>query len=147
MNWTEKAPSEYISDYLAFVEATRIDYWYCVEAMKKEENKTQDYLHKLELEDLTYHERSRVAAELIENRKARRNYKDAVEELEPIIKFFEDPQNSNVIKRLTQLLGQVRKVEAKHQNRFYIPRELSMEPIGDKDNIAKVTSDKIENAS
>lgn len=147
MSWTEKAPSEYISDYLAFVEAARIDYWYCVEAMKKEENKTQDYLHKLELEDLTYHERSRVAAELIENRKARRNYKDAVEELEPIIKFFEEPQNSNVIKRLTHLLGQVRKVESKHQNRFYIPRELPMEPIRDKEDIAKVNSDKIESAS
>ena len=43
MSWTEKSPSEYISDYLTFVEASRIDYWYCVEAMKKEENKEQGF--------------------------------------------------------------------------------------------------------
>lgn len=147
MSWTDKSPSKNISDYLDFIEAARIDYNFCLEAMKKEEKITQDYLHQLELEDLTYHERGRIAVQLSENRKARRNYKDAVEELEPIINFFEDPQNISFIKRLTQLLGQVRKVESKHQNRFYIPKELPIAPIMSKDNSALISMDMINNAS
>lgn len=124
-----KSPSEYISDYLNSVDKARADYKYCLDAMKREECLTQDYLHKLELEDLSYHERSRVALSLAENRKARRDFKDTVEELEPIVNFFEDQHNQNFIKRLRQLLGQVRKVEEKHQNRFYTPRELSIEQL------------------
>lgn len=127
-----KLPSEYISDYLNSVDKARVDYKYCLDAMKREDCITQDYLHKLELEDLSYHERSRVAVGLAENRKSRRDFKDTVEELEPIVNFFEDPQNQNFIKRLRQLLGQVRKVEEKHQNRFYTPRELSFEQLNDK---------------
>ena len=78
------SPSQFIKNFLEFVQNVKSDYDYNVEAMRKEDRITQDYLHMLELEDLSYHERSKVATKLVENRKARRDYKDMVEELEPI---------------------------------------------------------------
>ena len=115
-------PSQYIKTFLDFVENSKSDYSYNFEAMKNEERITQDYLHKLELEGLNCRERSKIATQLATNRQARRVYKDAVEELEPIIEFFDDPHNKKFIERMTHLLGQVRKAENYHQKRFYVPK-------------------------
>lgn len=56
MNENIKLPSDYLSDYLNSVDKARVDYKYCLDAMKREDCLTQDYLHMLELENLTYHE-------------------------------------------------------------------------------------------
>lgn len=114
--------SQIIKTFLDFVDNARSEYNFNLEAMKNEERITQDYLHKLELEGLNCRERSKIATQLALNRQARRNYKDAVEELEPIVEFFEDPKNRNILNAMSQLLGQVRKVESYHQKRFYIPK-------------------------
>lgn len=122
-------PSQAIKTFLDFVDNAKSDYNYNLEAMKNEERITQDYLHKLELEGLNCRERSKIATQLVANRQARRNYKDAVEELEPIVDFFEDPQNKNLIKKMSELLGQIRKVENYHQRRFYVPKVIHGETI------------------
>lgn len=122
-------PSQAIKTFLDFVDNAKSDYNYNLEAMKNEERITQDYLHKLELEGLNCRERSKIATQLVANRQARRNYKDAVEELEPIVDFFEDPQNKNLIKKISELLGQIRKVENYHQRRFYVPKVIQGETI------------------
>ncbi len=132
-------PSQVIKTFLDFVDNAKSDYLYNLEAMKNEESITQDYLHKLELEGLNCRERSKIATQLVANRQARRNYKDAVEELEPIVDFFEDPQNKSLIKRMSELLGQIRKVENYHQRRFYIPKVIPGEAIKSDNELSIVT--------
>ena len=122
-------PSQFIKAFLDFIDNAKSEYNYNLEAMKNEERITQDYLHKLELEGLDYRERSKVATQLVANRQARRIYKDAVEELELIVEFFDEPQNKKVLNQLSQLLGQVRKVESYHERRFYIPKVITCESI------------------
>ena len=61
--------------------------------LKKQEQLTQDYLHSLELDDLRYEERNKVATKLAINRKDRRYFKDRVEEYEPIVKFLNEQKN------------------------------------------------------
>ncbi len=114
--------AQIIKAFLDFMDNARAEYDFHFEAMKKEERLTQDYLHKLELEGLNCRERSKIATQLAHNRQARRSYKDTVEELEPVIAFIEDPKNRSTLNQLSQLLGQVRKVESYHKSRFYIPR-------------------------
>ncbi len=121
--------SQTIKTFLDFVDSARLQYNFNLEAMKNEERITQDYLHKLELEGLNCRERSKIATQLAHNRQARRNYKDAVEELEPIVEFFEDPKNRSVLNSMSQLLGQVRKVESYHKKRFYVPKVIDGEII------------------
>ena len=120
----DKKPSEYLTEFLNFVAEAQSQYKFCSEEVSNQEKLTQDYLHSLELDDLKRDERSKVATKLVINRKDRRYYKDRVEELEPIVQFFEDPQNKKVLDKMKQVLGVVRKSEAYHKDRKYIPKIL-----------------------
>ena len=84
------------------------------------DDKTQDILHKLELDSLTYHETAKTAKELEAIRKRRRKAKDEIELLLPITGFLES--NKRFIDVLTQVLGEVRKIEKRHGTRRYTPR-------------------------
>ena len=133
----EKIPgkgSHNLKLFLDFIETAKADYTYCLEAMKNEDRITQDYLHSLELDGLNCRERSKIATKLVSNRQARRSYKDAVEELQPIVEFFEDPKNKAFLNSISQLLGQVRKMENYHINRFYVPKviEIPTQKAGEK---------------
>lgn len=119
-----KKSSEYISEFLNFVSDTQTKHRIYAEAVENQDKLTQDYLHSLELGDLKCDERSKVATKLAINRKDRRYYKDRVEEFEPIVKFFEDPQHKKVLNLMTKVLGDVRKAEGYHKDRKYIPRVL-----------------------
>lgn len=117
-------PSKDISNFLNFISDASSHYTYCCEELTKQEKLTQDYLHSLELDELNYKERSKIATQLAINRKDRRYYKDRIEELEPIIEFLKKPENEKVIKALEQVLGKCRKAENYHKNRLYIPKIL-----------------------
>lgn len=119
-----KNPSDYITEFLNFISNAQSTYNDCVDEMKKQEQLTQDYLHSLELDDLRYDERNKIATKLATNRKDRRYFKDKVEEYEPIIKFLNEPKNKQLINQLKQVLGECRKMEGYHKDRFYIPRVL-----------------------
>lgn len=118
----DKKPSEYITEFLNFVSAAQSQYRFCFDEVNQQDKLTQDYLHSLELDSLKCDERSKLATKLAINRKDRRYYKDRVEEFEPLVKFFEEPKNKDVLHKLTQVLGQVRKAENYHKDRTYIPR-------------------------
>ena len=119
-----KKNSEYIAEFLNLVSDAQTKYRVYVDEVNTQDKLTQDYLHKLELGELKCEERSKVATKLAINRQDRRYYKDRVEELEPIVKFFEDPANKKVLDKMRPLLGEVRKWESYHKDRKYIPRVL-----------------------
>lgn len=119
-----KKPSEYISEFLNFVADSQTKHRIYSEEVCNQDKLTQDYLHSLELDDLKCDERSKVATKLAINRKDRRYYKDRVEEFEPLVKFFEDPQHKKILNLMTKVLGDVRKAESYHKDRKYIPRVL-----------------------
>ena len=107
----DKYFSEYITEFLNFLSGVESSYQFSVDEMQTQEKLTQDYLHSLELDNLDYKERSKIATKLATNRKDRRYYKDKVEEYQPIIEFLNNPQNKKVINELKNVLGQVRKQE------------------------------------
>ena len=117
-----KLPSEYLTEFLKFVDEIQSHYTFCKTEMNTQDKLTQDYLHSLELDNLKCKERSKIATQLAINRKDRRYYKDRIEEFEPIVKFFEENQNKRVLDKLKQVLGECRKAERYHQNRTYIPK-------------------------
>lgn len=119
-----KQPSEYLTEFLNFVTEAQSHYRFCSDEVNNQDKLTQDYLHSLELDDLKRDERSKIATKLAINRKDRRYYKDRVEELQPIVDFFTDPQNKKVLDKLTNILGACRKAENYHKDRIYIPKVL-----------------------
>ena len=124
---TNKPSSTYLSDFLDLVANAQIRYRVCNEEISKQDKLTQDYLYSLELDNLDRGERSKMATKLSINRKDRRYYKDRIEEFEPIVDFFKDPNHKRTLDQLTQLLGKLRKVEDYHKNRTYKPKVLREE--------------------
>lgn len=93
--------------------ASETDLKYC-------DDKTQDLLHKLELDALSYHERAAVAKELEAVRKNRRKAKDEIEQLTPVIAFMGN--HEKYFNMLKQLLGEIRKIEQRQGARVYTPK-------------------------
>ena len=118
-------PSEQITNFLNFITAAQSHYKFCKEEQEKQEALTQDFLHSLELDELSCSERSKLATKLKINRKDRRYYKDRVEELESVVQWATDPANIKSVNQLKQILGQVRKQENYHKDRTYTPKILN----------------------
>lgn len=116
----DKKLSENISDFLNLMSDAGASYEYMKEKLNETDKATQDILHTLELENPDYKERAKLAKELQKIRRARRAYKDSVEELSPIVLFAANYKDC--INKIKQLLGEVRKQERYHQNRQYFPR-------------------------
>lgn len=116
----DKKLSEQISDFLNLVSGACTSYKYMYDKVNEQDKLTQDILHSLELENLKYQERAKLATQLQQVRRSRRGYKDSVEELAPIIDFAE--KNKKFLDLLKQCLGEVRKQEKYHSNRKYFPR-------------------------
>ena len=114
--------SETVKLFLDFVDESRTLYSQSLEEMKREERKQQDYLHQIEFESNSK-ERTKICTKLHRSRQVRRRYKDAVESCEPVVRFFQDSQNKKTLDKMTQLLGELRRVEKYHQNRTYRQRE------------------------
>lgn len=88
---------------------------------------TQDYLHKLELDGLSYSERAKVATKLQSCRQLRREHKDTAEILEPLVQFVDSDKGRNMMNLLREALGKTRKAEERMENRVYHPRVLTEE--------------------
>ena len=113
--------SQEIKRFLDFVSESRSLYNMALTNMKDEEKKLQDFLHAIEFESNSK-ERSKICTKLHQSRLERRRNKDMVEELEEIVKFFQEPQHKKTLDQMTQLLGKVRKIEKYHAERTYYPR-------------------------
>lgn len=87
---------------------------------REAESATQDILHKLELEKVSYHTGAKLARVLEEVRKERRQAKREVERLAPLINWME--ANRATIKALERTLGEMRKTEKYMCNRTYTPK-------------------------
>ena len=112
--------SKQISDFLNFLKEAETAYNNALDDKAKADVKTQDILHRLELEEDNYHNTARLAKGLRKVRQERRKAKDAISLFEPIIKWIHN--NDRSIQLLRQLLGEVRKAERQTQNRQYIYR-------------------------
>ena len=84
------------------------------------DDETQDILHRLELLPLTYHERARLAARLCEVRQERRKLKDSIESMEPLMNWIQEFGAAK--NKLSSVLGEMRKVDGRHNNRVYFVR-------------------------
>lgn len=96
----------------------------CNEQLDVEQQITQDLLHAIEFSN-NCKERYKYSTQLHYNRKRRRQYKDAITVLKPIIDFIQKEENKKILNRLTNILGEARKVKNSSSDRAYSPRILT----------------------
>lgn len=108
-----------ISDFCTMVSDVLSDYEWNKTEVNRLDRLTQDYLHQLELNDLNYSERAKVATKLTKCRQLRRESKDTVEILEPFVEFIESEKGKQTMNLMREALGKTRKVESKMETRTY----------------------------
>jgi Na+/phosphate symporter len=113
-----------ISDFCNMVTEVVQDYEWNKSEVNRLDRLTQDYLHQLELNDLDYRERAKVATQLTKCRQLRRASKDTVEILEPFVEFIESDKGKQTMNLMREALGKTRKVERYMENRTYRYRVL-----------------------
>lgn len=112
--------SEQIEQFLRFLREAETDLHIAQDDEKQANEETQDILHRLELCDDDAEFSGELAGKLRVTRRMRRRAKDTREVCSPVYAWAEE--YSAVVKSLERLLGDVRKIEARQQNRMYIPR-------------------------
>ena len=95
--------------------------WNDQQALKMDQL-TQDYLHSLELDMLSYSDRAKLATKLSRCRRLRRDHKDMVMSLAPLVDFLNSERGKRMMKDLRETLGQTRKIEKYMETRKYYPR-------------------------
>ena len=84
----------------------------------------EDLLHQIELDNLNYKDRARVATQLMKCRQSRRESKDTVRALQPLVEFLDSDKGKQLANLMKEVLGRTRKVEKQMENRVYVPRVL-----------------------
>lgn len=103
-------PSKDIENFIRLVEQCKKIYNFEYENVGTEDKKTQTFLHDIE-KTSTAKERSKIATQIHKSRNIRRESKDKVLLTEKINEFFNDKQHQATFNKLSQLLGEQRKVE------------------------------------
>ena len=89
--------SEEIGDFLRLLDQAQKDYAWYKDELHRLEQLQQDYLHMLELQDATYHKRAKIASELRQCRIDRREAKDTIAILDPMVDFLQsDSENTTI---------------------------------------------------
>ena len=117
--------SKPLSDFLDFCERVRELYIKDTRELKNMDLLTQDYLHLCELNKLSSQQASRLTHNLADCRRCRRNYKDILEELEPLVNILQSAEWGCMKYKLDRALLDIQKAEESHTGRHYDPRILS----------------------
>lgn len=112
--------SEMLDSFLTYLRDTRQVYRMAVQDELEANDETQDLLHCLELGGGSYHELAKLSKSLRTVRQERRQAKDKIICLQPVIDWMEE--NQSTIKGLERLLGSVRKAEKSIEGRIYHPK-------------------------
>ena len=99
-------------------------YKYCEEQLEVEQQITQDLLHAIEFSN-DYKKRYKYSTQLHYNRQRRRVYKDTITVLKPLIDFIEKEDSMKCLNKISNLLGECRKVQERSNDRVYTPRILT----------------------
>lgn len=111
--------SKRIEEFNSMIKDAIKDYYWNTDEVNRLDKLTQDYLHKLELENLNYKERAKIATKLTKCRKLRRESKDRAEILLPLVNFLESDKGKTMMNLINETLGKTRKIEEKKENRTY----------------------------
>ena len=119
--------SEELTRFVRFLEGAKKRYDDCKLELGRQELLKTDLLHLLELKCASAQERTIVSEKLQRCLLWRRECKDTIALLEPLILFMDTDKGKFVINQLPQVLGNVRKEEKRITLRSYSPRIMTCE--------------------
>ena len=126
--------SQGLEDFLRYLRDTEQNYNMAVADEKQTNDETQDILHAIEFGTGNWTPKQ-LLRKLGQVRKKRRIVKDTIAASVLVVKWYQT--NKNVISELERLLGDVRKIEKKRQNRAYAPRSRILDELQEESEQGK----------
>jgi len=111
-----------IKEFVHTLTESEKDYQYSMNQIRLCDQKTQDILHRMELDNLAKGERNKLATELSKVRKTRRDHKNISEATQPVFEFLQSDKGKKLYDALTEVQGKTKKIENYHANRQYYMR-------------------------
>lgn len=112
--------TKHLEGFLTFIRSSVQKYYMAVDDEAMADLETQDILHRLELSQDDYHKTAKLAKALRQIRQKRREAKQTIELLDPIVKW--QNENKSTLKGIERLLGSIRIIDEKQSKRTYTPR-------------------------
>lgn len=109
--------SDNIEIFLNFLRQAKREYQIAIAEEREKDAESQDLVHRLELNNNTYHDMAKIAKTITKVRRERRQAKDRQQVLKPVTDWI--CQNTRVMKSLEELLGAVRRAEKALEGRTY----------------------------
>lgn len=98
-------------------------YNYCESQIDYEQDITQDLLHAIEFSD-NCKERYKLSTQLHYCRQRRRQYKNVIAVLRPMIEYLEKDETKKCLNKIINFIGEARKTKQNESSRTYNPRIL-----------------------
>lgn len=114
--------SEEISSVVSFFKRVKNECNQNREKLTLYDRKTSDFNHSLELDNLNYSERAKLATKQRDNLIERRKCKDIIYEYQPLADLLTSKEGIRFLNLLNEALGKTRKQEQLHKDRFYRKR-------------------------
>lgn len=112
--------------FFDFLDAANMAYECAKSALSVEDKRAVDLIHMIEFES-DYNERGQICTQLHDSRLVRRNNKDILEELYPIVKWMSDAQHVKALSDLSAAINEMEKIEKRRGNRCYKFRVLDID--------------------
>ena len=119
--------SEELNRFIRFLDGAKKKYEDCKIELNRQEQLKIDLLHLLELKCNSAKDRTRISKKLQKCLLWRRECKDTIALLEPLVHFMNSDKGKFVINQLPQILGSMRKEEKHIAHRGYAPRIMTYE--------------------
>lgn len=119
-NWHGKTFDEVVRDFAEFLDYTKEIYFKDKDVEVEMNKKQQDLLHKLEFDDLKYHDIARLGKELKQLRVSRRDYKNECMLSEPIKEFVKENGGDSFIAKLKTLEQAIVNQYKLVDNQYYV---------------------------
>lgn len=120
-----KSAGEALEEFCSFADSALHEYSQLSKQIRRLEDEQEDYLHIIELGNLSYGGRAKVTTRLRQCRIERRKCKDRLNDIAPLVLCLsssEKQPQTRILPLLQEVLGNTRKVERNMENRVYNPR-------------------------
>ena len=107
-----------IKCFFDFLNTANMAYECAKNALSVEDKRAVDLIHMIEFES-DYDERGQICTQLHNSRLIRRNNKDILEELYPIVKWMSDEKHLQALSDLNAAINEMEKIEKRRSNRSY----------------------------
>lgn len=112
-----------VKQFTKFIQTVQYKYKDCVEKIEKFDNVRNDIYHKLELQETSQEEQLALLDKIKQASVERRELKDFIEVVEPLIQFLDVESNKKTVATLANIAGRICNSLENNKNRVYFVRE------------------------